>query len=353
MRGGRRQSRVVLASLVSLVPMVMMVTMVMMAVTSAMAVGVSSGPVYPPPPAEARLRYLGQITDNRDFQAPENWLKKLASLVVGKRKPVALVRPHGLGCGAGLLLVADPGTGLVHRFSLADSTWSVLPREGRLPAPVDAAAGPDGLVYVSDSAARQVVAFAADGRQLFACEGPFERPTGLAFDFGSQRLLVADAAAHQIIVLGADGRRLQTMGGRGEEGGRFNFPIDVCVLDDGSLLVLDAMNFRIHHLAPTGQPLDHFGDQGDAQGYFSRPRGLTVDPRGRIHVSDALQDHFQIFDPSGQLLLAVGTQGHGPGEFWMPAGIAADDQGRIFVADAYNHRVQVFEYLSTREGVRP
>lgn len=329
------------------------VLLLALSATSVLAVVHSTDPVYPPPPAEARLRYLGQITDNRNFEAPQSWFKKLASVVVGKREPVAFSRPHGLGCGAGLLLVADPGTGLVHRFSLADSTWSVLPREGRLPNPVDAAAGPDGLVFVSDSVARQVVAFDADGRQLFTCEGPFGRPTGLAYDFNSQRLLVADAATHQIIVLGADGRRLQAIGGRGEEDGSFNFPIDVCVLDDGSLLVLDAMNFRIHHLAPTGQPLENFGGQGDGWGYLSRPRGLTVDPEGRIHVSDALQDHFQIFDPTGQLLLAVGAQGHGPGEFWMPAGIAADEQGRIFVADAYNHRVQVFEYLPAAEGDRP
>ena len=316
----------------------------------ALASDPASGPVFPQGAQPGRLAFVTEIRGNHRFQDKRSLLGKLADLLTGGADPVLLVRPHGVGAGPDVLLVADAGAGCVHRYNLADSTWSRLPREGRLRMPVDAAEAPDGTVLVADADAGEVLAFGLDGKQRFVCEGPFVRPAGLAYDPVGRRFLVADPGAHRVIVLGTGGQFQGELGARGEGPGSFNFPIDVCALADGSLLVLDALNFRIQRLDAGGEPLGGFGEQGDKPGYLARPRGVAADPQGRIYVTDALQDHFQVYDADGRLLLAVGGQGRGPGTFWMPAGIAVDPQGRIFVADAYNCRVQVFAPLDPAPG---
>ncbi|MBU8870910.1 MAG: hypothetical protein KOO60_08640 [Gemmatimonadales bacterium] len=303
--------------------------------------------VFPAPPAEARLAYLGEISDLEAFSKPRNLIGKLTDWIAGGRQKPQLIQPHGVGLGDDALLVADPETGFVHYFSLADSTWKRIPAKNRLHSPVDAASGPDGVIFISDSGAAQVVACDKNGEILFACDGPFVRPTGLAFDQGSGRLLVADAAAHHLVWVDPDGSRLGTIGCRGTEPGEFNFPIDIALTSTGNILVLDALNFRIQVLDGDGNFVREFGVQGDSPGRFSRPRGLCADAADNILVTDALQDNFQIFDATGRLLLAVGGTGRDPGSFWMPAGICAGTDGRIFVADAYNRRVQVFAYLAS------
>ncbi len=322
-------------------------------ITIVLATAHATSLVYPPPPAPERLHYVGDISDNSAFTRPGNWLKKLVRTVTGKAPPATLSRPHGLAVGNDVLLVVDSDGGWVHRFALTDSTWSRIPSDGRLQSPVDAVACPGGLVFVSDAASAGVIAFDAEGHSVFSCEGPFERPAGLAYDASHDRLVVADAAAHRLVFIGLDGHRIGTVGRQGTDPGEFNFPVDVCVTDDGLIHVLDAMNYRIQTLDPTGDPRGEFGCQGDTPGCFARPRGLAVNSAGLVFVTDALQDHFQIFDRDGRLLLAVGSQGHGRGEFWMPAGIAIDRQDRIYVADAYNHRVQLFQGVALNEGDRP
>ena len=271
--------------------------------------------------------------------------------VGGEGEQPELLRPHGVTVAGNALLIADPEAGFVHRFALGDSVWSRLPAEEQLALPVDAAVGPDGMVFISDSGTAQVAACDREGRLLFACEGPFVRPAGLAWDERNERLLIADAGAHAVYVADSEGRRLTVIGRRGAGPAEFNHPVDVAVGRSGEILVLDALNYRIQTLSAEGAYVREFGVQGDTPGHLARPRGLCVDEAGRIVVTDAVQDNFQIFDAEGRLLLAVGHNGHAPGAFWMPAGIAADREGRLYVADAYNRRVQVFAYLAAaREG---
>ena len=98
--------------------------------------------VYPAPPQPARLAYGGQIADLQEFSPRRSLLERVGGWLAGSKPAVGLVRPHGLDAGAGLLLIADPETGVVHRLDLDAGDRTRLPAEGRLVQPVDAAVDP-------------------------------------------------------------------------------------------------------------------------------------------------------------------------------------------------------------------
>ncbi len=301
--------------------------------------------VIPAPPERARLRYEGSFGDRESFRRRRGWLGRLLGAVAGREKVPALRRPHDVATDGDLVLVTDPGLGIVHAFDLADSTWWRLPRSGRLELPIDVALVPGGTVFVSDAAAGAVLGFDRRGERILEADGPFIRPTGMAWDDARQRLLVVDTAAHRVVVLDASGHRLATWGHRGEGAGELNFPVDVAIAPDGTVWVVDSLNFRLQAFAPDGTPRGGFGRAGSVAGTFSRPKGVAVDRDGHLYVTDAQQDGVQVFDAQGRLLLAFGRRGRGPVEFWMPAGLALDTRDRLFVVDVWNRRVQVYRYL--------
>jgi DNA-binding beta-propeller fold protein YncE len=219
--------------------------------------------------------------------------------------------------------------------------------------PIDIAIDPGGTIYVSDSGANVVHVFSREGRRYEGVigQGLFQRPTGLLLDPANAELVVVDTKAAALLVFDTAQRRLKrTVGGRGTEGGRFNFPVAVADGAGSRRYVVDSMNFRVQVLDADFGFLRSFGTAGDAPGHFSRPKGVAVDSEGHVYVVDALFDNVQVFDPQGRLLMAFGGPGAGPGRFWLPNDIHIDAEDRIYVSDAQNRRVQVFQYLSSPAG---
>ena len=309
----------------------------------------AAGIVFPAPPERARLRWVRDITDNADSLQRTSWWRRVARVVAGAPRPVPIVRPWGVKAGRDLLLVCDPGAGVVHGFLSAARTYVRYPREGSLPSPIDAAVDREGRVHVTDSALGEVRCYDAKGNLCFRHEAPFTRPTGIAYHEGTDRLYIVDTVAHCVRIRTPDGASAGEFGRRGEGPGELNFPVGISVGGDGNLWVTDSMNFRVQAFTPTGEPVATFGQAGDGPGDLSKPKGVAVDGHGRVWIVDAMSDSVRIFEPDGTLLLSFGREGRGAGEFWLPSGIDVEDPF-VYVADSYNHRVQVFELLPGGEG---
>lgn len=305
--------------------------------------------VFPPPPDAARIRWVQDIRDGAEFRPREGFWRRVLHAVAGAPERVEIVRPWGVEVAGDLLLVCDPGAGVVHGLRRAERKYVRFPRSGALASPIDAAVDGSGRVHVTDSASREVLCFDPDGRRLFRHEGPFERPTGITYDAATDRLYIVDTARHAIVVRTPGGADAGSFGRRGDAEGELNFPVAISGDGRGRLWVTDAMNFRVQAFAVDGTPLGHFGALGDGPGDFEKPKGVAVDSAGRVWVVESLSDSVRIFDGTGALLLAFGREGRGPGEFWLPAGIDVEGD-RIYVADAYNGRVQVFELIPGGEG---
>lgn len=305
--------------------------------------------VWPPPPSEPRVRFLGEISGDL---IGSNGQSKLQELLYGTTPAARLVTPHGVSVDQGgtRVAIADPNAHCVHILNMVSNEYVRVDRAGDvfLEAPVGVAWGTDAL-YLSDPPRNAVESYSVDGNRVTHQQtmnpGVAQRPAGLAFDYDHTVLLVCDSHAHQIHVWDARGTAVRTMGKPGSSAGELRFPAHVACAPDGSIVVSDAMNFRVQRFSNDGAPLDSFGRKGDAAGDIALPKGIAADSKGNLWVVDAQFENVQAFTAEGQLLLAFGGEGHASGEFWLPSGACIDRQDRLWIADTYNRRIQVFQLM--------
>ncbi len=310
------------------------------------------GPVWPDPPAAARIQFIGEFSRPSDLGIRPSIWSRIARVTAGPQQN-ELVRPMAVAFAeqANIVYVADPGAGCVHRYDLGSGKYRQLRLAGgaSLVSPVGLAVASDGRLFVSDSQLAEILVADVDDKVLkpMQLDTPLQRPTGLAWDASANQLVVVDTAAQVIRRYSASGSLIGEYGRRGEQAGTLNYPTYLWLENNRDLLVSDSLNFRIQRFSFDGSVLSQFGKPGDATGALSRPKGVAADNFGHIYVVDSLFHAIQVFDSNGQFLLAFGQQGQSPGQFWLPAGLFIDSGSRIFVADTHNRRIQVFRYVGT------
>jgi DNA-binding beta-propeller fold protein YncE len=337
-------------------------TMLAMAVLTFAQIGCRTPPailsptariVWPPPPDQPRIRYLGEIRGESSLGRSRNFGQALAEVVTGPKAPIDFVAPSAVAARGQRVVVADPGAPGGAALYLLDldartlATVRVMADQA-LRWPIDAAFTADGFA-VADAERAVVGMLDSNGqtRRLLG-QARLKRPSAVAWDSARRELWVLDTAQHACLVFDENGGLLRTLGGRGAKPGAFSFPTGAAFGVIGSIrgaAVADAMNFRVQVLDAAGQPRFVFGKKGDAAGDFSLPRDVAIDSEGHMYVLDKQFENVQVFDNEGRLLLAFGEEGNGPGQFNLPSGISIDDQDRIWVADTRNRRVQVFQYV--------
>jgi sugar lactone lactonase YvrE len=307
----------------------------------------AAGPQWPKPPAVARIRFVRSVSGASDWGIARGWFGRLADSLTG-RHAATFVRPTGVAEHEGVLYVADAGA---QALIILDAPRHLEIRvdriaDRRLVSPVAVAVGPGGSVFLADSWLKQVLLLDRDGKlqRIVVGEG-LGRPAAVAYDAVRRRLYVADSMAHVVNIYDLDGRLLGSVGGLGQQQGRFNSPTHLALARDGRLLVTDALNFRIQVFDSEGGFQRSLGTPGDGAGNFAAPKGVAADHAGHVYAADAMFDAVQVFDERGVLLLGFGEQGTQAGQFWMPNGLFMNEGEQLFVADAYNRRVQVFQVL--------
>ncbi len=309
--------------------------------------------VWPLPQDAPRIQYVGQITGEVDLKASRTGWQVLGDVLHAPgAKPARLVTPQAVAVSTDdVVYVVDTGSAALHVLDLAQRTHRVVRRVGEalLQSPVGVALSPDG-VFVTDAKLGEVFEFARDGTFRRAFGADLDRPGGIAYCSGSQRLYVIDTSRHEGVIFDRAGRRVSSFGGRGAGDGQFNYPTHVACDGLSGVVVSDTLNFRVQRFDVDGVFRSRMGKKGDGAGDLSLPKGVGVDRSGHLYVVDAQFENVQIFDADGRLLLAFGDEGSKHGQFAIPAGIAIDYRDRIWVADAYNRRLQVFQYLGRSEG---
>jgi DNA-binding beta-propeller fold protein YncE len=153
---------------------------------------------------------------------------------------------------------------------------------------------------------------------------------GHALALGRDGLLwVVDRDAHEVIGFDADGAVARTLGRRHRpsDGGAFNHPAAVAATADGHVLVADGYgNSLVHVFDAAGRLVHRFGGPGSSPGRFSTPHGILVDAAGRILVADRENDRVQVFAPDGAWLDEWR-------DLYRPMDLAEDGDGGILVTD--------------------
>ncbi|MBI2565555.1 MAG: SMP-30/gluconolactonase/LRE family protein [Candidatus Schekmanbacteria bacterium] len=327
--------------------------------------------VWPLPPEQPRIRYVGSLASGEDVGKDKGAAAKLSEKLLGVQSSdmAVLAKPYAVASDRGeRVYVADSALGTVIVFDYDKKDVRILGQEGagQLGKAMGVCVDSQGNVYVSDSSSRRVVVFDRDGKYLRALGGTeiLYRPIGVALDEGRKLLYVADSGAHQVAVLeletgelvrriGRDENPAQVPTGaadyawnRGGNDGEFRFPTSLAVDGQGRVHVMDTMNFRVQIFSPEGKFLRSIGQNGKSLGTFARPKGVAVDSAGNVYAVDAAFNNVQIFSADGQLLMFFGSIGTKKGEFWLPAGICIDKTDKIFVVDQYNKRIQIFQPLN-------
>ncbi len=307
--------------------------------------------VWPSPPLQARIRYLGSVANPEDIGRKKGFWRKVWDFIRGDEADEQVARPMAVAVdGRDRLLVADTLRGRVHIFDRREGEYAHLRGSDMesMRLPIGLAVDGGDNVYVADGELNMIFVFRPDGEfdRMLDTAAWLKRPSALAIDRVRQRLYVVDTPAHDIKVVDLpSGTVLSVIGSRGVERGQFNFPTFATLDRQGRLAVTDSMNMRIQIFDTEGQLVSAFGKNGDGSGDFSAPKGVALDSEGHVYVADAGFDNIQVFDGTGRLLLFWGTSGQEAGKFWLPAGLMIDAQDRIYVADSYNKRVQIFQYL--------
>jgi DNA-binding beta-propeller fold protein YncE len=301
-------------------------------------------PAWPSAPERARMRWVKSFPDDTAAHKPQvGFWRRVLDVIAGTESEAEgpegrlLVRPFGLSAAGQQLLVADPDGKKVLRVTWRSGEFEELTCRDSWVAPMAAAFGPDGSVFVADGG--RVWRWTKAGCTQLAA-GLLKRPTGLVVS--QEKLWVVDPPQHLVFALSFEGRELSRIGDKPDA--QLNFPTSLAARADGTLVVVDALNYRVVTFSAAGAPTGALGERGDGAGRFGRPKAVAVDSAGRIYVTDVQYDVVVIFGAGGLFELAIGGSGAGPGSLTLPAGVAVSDN-MLFVADSYNHRVQVYEIL--------
>ena len=305
---------------------------------------------WPFPPERPRIKFLDIVIGSLD--ATGERADKFKAAVFGVEGESRFGKPEYVFAKDRTVYVTDLGR--VHILDFGKKQYSTI-GSGNLTSSTGIAVNSEGSIFVGDSGRKRVLVFTPGTAEpaVFGNPEDFGRPSGIAVDNKEKHVLIADTVKHAVFVYDYAGTRLFTIGGRGREPGKFNFPYDLTVGKDGRIYVLDSGNFRVQMFDSTGKFLRAFGGVGSEPGTFARPKGIALDSEGHIYVVDAAFANFQIFDEFGQVLLSVGSNGTEPGMFILPFGIAIDDTDKIYVVDQINKRMQVFQYIKYDDEKQP
>ncbi len=309
--------------------------------------------VWPAPPETARIKYLGQISTEKDLHMAVSWSEGLGQLIFGQKEIGVLVNPYEVALdGENRLFVADTSGSVIHLMGLETRRYkqlSVLADSEKLATPV-ALAIVDQQLFVADSSLAKICVFDRNGKfKLSFGQERLKRPSGIAYWPQGEKVYVSDTSRHVVDVFSRSGEFIYEIGSRGLKPGQFNFPTQLCVDYSGRLYVSDTLNYRIQVFSSEGKFLFTFGRQGDRPGNFAHPCGVATDSLGNIYVTDRQYENVQIFDRDGHILMAFGQEGTDIGQFWLPAGICIDSRNRIYIADSFNKRIQIFQLLVYEE----
>ena len=159
--------------------------------------------------------------------------------------------PRGIALDAeGFVYVADGFNDRIQKFAANGTFVTTWGERGRAPGqfstPTGIAIGPSGTVYVADTFRDRIQAFTSDGAfvRVVAQAPALRNPIGIAVDL-AERIYVTEDVDHRVAIFDADGSRLGGFGREGVGVGRFQFPRDLDVDEDGVIYVADSFNHRV------------------------------------------------------------------------------------------------------------
>jgi sugar lactone lactonase YvrE len=251
-------------------------------------------------------------------------------------------RPAGLALGPdGSVYVVDSALGRVTVFEADGSIARTLgrpsedesPTAGAFLNPFGVAVDAEGRAFVSDLKTGLISVFDAEGRVTGFFVGPGLAGTSPgALLYRNGLLYVSDLRGQRVLALNEIGEAVRTLSANAEE--PMNYPNGIWVEANGAVLVSDTNNDRVLWFPP---------DSDDAEvlsASFLGPRGLVVDASGRLYVAETLAHRVTALDAGDEE--SFNLSGAGGMALGFPVGVATDGE-RLYVTDRAARGVQIWQ----------
>ncbi len=305
--------------------------------------------VWPAPPDEPRLEFVGNYYSEQDLAGKKN--SELVQLLVGQRPEILFRTPFGIvSDGQGRVYISDLHVHNVWVFDFNQSTTDTISKSSLFESPAGMVLDKSGNLYVADIEKGRIVKFTSEHKYDGKIEGgEMKAPAYLALSPDGQKLYVSEPTAHRILVFElASGKLLRQFGRNGVGEGEFNHPQGLAFGPDGRLFVVDSLNARIQVFDPEGNFLAKFGERGDQAWQLESPKDLAFDSEGHLYVIEARSSVVKTFTVDGQLLLMTGAgkPSYQPFGFHSPKSISIDSSDRIYVAESLGRRFTIWQYMS-------
>lgn len=304
--------------------------------------------VWPPPPDEPRLEFVGNYYSEDSFEKSEGQL--FAKKMLGSQGQATFATPFGIASdGKGIVYISDIHLHNVRIYDFNQKTVNFLTKNTQMGTPMGLALDQLGNLYVADSALGKVLVYGPDHQPLRnIAHEELSKPAYLTINEKLGRLYVSDGTKHKVVVFSLTGDYLFSIGKHGDYPGMFFSPQGLTFGPDGNLYVADMFNARVQILTPEGEFIRMFGARGDQLGQFELPKDLAFDSAGNLHVLEGRRSDLMTFTPEGRILLVTGggKPDGSPFGFGTPRGIAIDANDRIYVAESTNKRFTIWQYMS-------
>lgn len=142
-----------------------------------------------------------------------------------------------------------------------------------------------------------------------------------------------------------------------------NQPIQLKVLDDGTIYVLDYSDSSLKRFDANGNLIKKISQGkrlensqlnwwGKAVQFVTRvypyeklenPRGFAIDIDNNIYIANTKKDKIFKYDSEGNYITNIGISGISNGQLLGPNSVYADNYGRLYVSDSGNNRIVVFD----------
>ncbi|GBF49195.1 NHL repeat protein [Leptospira ryugenii] len=199
-------------------------------------------------------------------------------------------------------------------------------RHNRFRNPSDITFDSLGNFYIAGFGTSNIIKFNSDGAPIANWKGSFrqkiEKPVALANY--QDHLYVCDFARDEILEFDQNGSLVRSIGGSGNQNGKFHGPSGIAFDEKGSFYVSDSGNNRIQKFNSRGEFEISFGQ--DVRFALKNPAGLSF-YKNQIYVADKDNKRILIFDTDGN------TKGQIKKSEWEKPRSLRIIQNQLYVSD--------------------
>jgi len=224
---------------------------------------------------------------------------------------------------------------------LSCKEWKIVRTigEGYLRGPTEVAVDHQSNVYVCTAGDHKLHKLNKEGMLLKSVGGEGNEPGKFRFPNGNRvrgnKLFVCDSRNHRIQIFDTELNLQRIIGSQGTKSGRFDFPADVDFDSNGTAYIVDFYNHRIQAMTPDGRSLYTIGKKGSAAGELHEPVCIQVRDQ-LLYLTEKMNNRVSVFRTSGQFVTTFGG-----GYLQKPEGLTIDEDGFVYVT-SHESKVLVF-----------